>query len=80
MIRATLLALAFAGAATAQDWSTFNGDLMAQKFSPLTEITPENVSQLAVAWEMHTGDVSDGVSRPTRMHGPAGQVPPPTVW
>ena len=30
---------------------------------------------------MHTGDVSDGVHRPTRMHG-AGRTatPPPTVW
>ena len=88
MTRAALLALALAlalalglaGAAQAQDWPTFNGDLRAQKFSPLTQITPENVGQLRPAWSIHTGDVSDGVSRPTRMHGPAGQVPPPTVW
>ena len=75
-----LLALALPAAAQDGTWQTFNGDLAAQKFSPLTEITPENVADLAVAWQMHTGDVSDGVHRPSRMHGPAGSTPPPTVW
>ncbi len=41
-------------------WSTFNGDLKAQKFSPADQITPQNVANLAKAWEVHTGDVSDG--------------------
>ena len=41
-------------------WSPFNGDLMAQKYSPLDQITAENVSQLEVAWRINTGDVSDG--------------------
>lgn len=77
---AAVIAVAISGsAAQAQTWPTFNGDLMAQKFSPLTEITPENVGDLTVAWQVHTGDVSDGVHRPTRMHGD-GPVPPATVW
>ncbi|WP_309085627.1 pyrroloquinoline quinone-dependent dehydrogenase [Chelativorans sp.] len=48
--------------ANAQDstWSTFNGDLKAQKYSPADQITPQNVGQLQKAWEVHTGDVSDG--------------------
>ncbi len=47
-------------------WSTFNGDLMARKYSPATQITPENVKGLVVAWERHTGDVSDGTGgKPT---------------
>lgn len=50
-------------------WSTFNGDLRAQKYSPLIQITPDNVKQLTVAWTAHTGDVSDGL----------GKLPP-TVW
>src|SRR5689334_15388355 len=41
-------------------WDTFNGDLKAQKYSYETQITPENVSKLVKAWEVHTGDVSDG--------------------
>lgn len=50
-------------------WSTFNGDLKAQKYSPLTQITPQNVKDLKMAWEAHTGDMSDG----------SGAIPP-SVW
>src|SRR5260221_10924227 len=50
-------------------WSTFNGDLQAQKYSPLTQITPENVGKLKVAWKVHTGDVSAGTGKT-----------PATVW
>lgn len=73
-------------AAFAQEgtWSTFNGDLAAQKYSPLAQITPENVSGLKKAWETHTGDVSTGAPDAGGFHirpdGPAVQVPPPTVW
>lgn len=62
-----ILAAAFlitaAPAALAQEagtWSTFHGNLAAQKFSPATQITPENVGRLEKAWEVHTGDLSDG--------------------
>ncbi|HJU22074.1 MAG TPA: pyrroloquinoline quinone-dependent dehydrogenase [Casimicrobiaceae bacterium] len=41
-------------------WYTFNGDLMDQKFARLAQITPQNVDELQKAWEVHTGDVSDG--------------------
>ena len=41
-------------------WYTFNGDLMDRKFSDAGQITPQNVSHLTKAWEMHTGDVSTG--------------------
>jgi quinoprotein glucose dehydrogenase len=43
-----------------QTWYTFNGDLKAQKYSTQTQITPDNVDKLKVAWQMHTGDVSKG--------------------
>ncbi len=54
--------IVFAGSAAvqAQDWYTFNGDLAAQKYSTATQITPDNVGKLMKAWEVHTGDVSDG--------------------
>ncbi|RLQ89606.1 pyrroloquinoline quinone-dependent dehydrogenase [Notoacmeibacter ruber] len=51
------------------DWTTFNGDLAAQKYSPADQITPENVDQLEKVWEIHTGDVSGG----------SGDLPA-TVW
>ncbi len=53
-------AIAVPGAAHAQNWYTFNGDLAAQKYSTGTQITPANVGKLTKAWEVHTGDVSDG--------------------
>ena len=43
-------------------WQHFNGDLKAQKFSSLTQITPANVKNLKVAWRTHTGDVSSGTT------------------
>lgn len=55
--------------AESNTWQTFNGDLKAQKYSPLTQITPRNVHNLSVAWKIHTGDVSNG----------KGKLPP-TVW
>jgi len=44
----------------AQDWYTFNGQLDAEKYATSTAITPQNVGSLTKAWELHTGDVSDG--------------------
>ena len=51
------------------DWTGFHGQLSAAKYSPLTQITPENVGDLELAWRVHTGDVSDG----------SGDLPA-TVW
>ncbi|QSW37272.1 pyrroloquinoline quinone-dependent dehydrogenase [Leclercia pneumoniae] len=41
-------------------WDSFHGQLNAQKYSPLKQITAENVGKLTKVWEFHTGDVSDG--------------------
>jgi quinoprotein glucose dehydrogenase len=41
-------------------WPTFNGNLEAQKYSPAAQITPGNVGRLAIAWQIHTGDLSHG--------------------
>ena len=54
------IAIAGSAAAQAQDWYTFNGDLAAQKYATAAQITPANVNKLTKAWEVHTGDVSDG--------------------
>ncbi|WP_220710130.1 pyrroloquinoline quinone-dependent dehydrogenase [Enterobacter cancerogenus] len=50
-------------------WDSFHGQLNAQKYSPLKQITAENVNKLTKVWEFHTGDVSDG----------KGETPA-TVW
>lgn len=87
-IPALLSLVLTASGALAQEgaWDTFNGDLKAQKYSPLTQITPENVGNLDVAWRTHTGDVSAGGAPPMGMHmrpDAQGKNPkelPPTVW
>ncbi|TQS73986.1 pyrroloquinoline quinone-dependent dehydrogenase [Rhodobacteraceae bacterium] len=50
-------------------WDSFHGQLNAQKYSPLTQITADNVGDLEKVWDIYTGDVSDG----------SGDVPA-TVW
>ena len=46
--------------APASSWSAYGGDEGGQRHSPLTEISRDNVNRLAIAWEYHTGDLSDG--------------------
>ena len=56
-------------APTQATWDSFHGQLNAQKYSPLTQITAANVQHLEKVWEFHTDDMSDG----------SGKVPA-TVW
>jgi quinoprotein glucose dehydrogenase len=42
------------------EWPFYGHDAGGMRYSPLTQITPANVSKLKVAWVYHTGDVSDG--------------------
>jgi len=66
----TVSLLLAADGARSDDWYDFNGNSMAQKYSAATQITADNVKDLAVAWQLHTGDFS---------HGDAGQIPQ-TAW
>ena len=50
-------------------WDTFNGNLAATKFADANTLTPGSIAGLERAWEVRTGDVSDG----------SGDTPP-TVW
>lgn len=38
------------------DWIAYGRDAGGERFSPLTQITPENVASLEVAWTYRTGD------------------------
>jgi quinoprotein glucose dehydrogenase len=42
------------------DWPVYGHDAGGMRYSPLTDITRQNVERLAVAWTFHTGDTSDG--------------------
>ncbi|MDG6093551.1 membrane-bound PQQ-dependent dehydrogenase, glucose/quinate/shikimate family [Acetobacter sp. AN02] len=39
------------------DWRAYGRTQAGDRFSPLTQITSDNVSHLKVAWKIHTGDV-----------------------
>jgi len=49
-----------------QDWPAWGGDPGGGKWSPLTQITRDNVDSLEVAWTYRHGDISDGTGDATR--------------
>ena len=51
---------------TKNDWAYYGHDAGGTRYSPLTQINRENVTDLKVAWTFHTGDISDGSGRPKR--------------
>ncbi|WP_426441875.1 pyrroloquinoline quinone-dependent dehydrogenase [Bradyrhizobium genosp. P] len=52
-----LLALLLLCATPALAWDHWGGDSGGMRFSPLTQITPDNVGTLVRAWAFHTGDL-----------------------
>ncbi len=48
------------GLSNPERWLTHSGDYSAQRHSPLTQITPENVSRLVPAWTFQTGTLTRG--------------------
>jgi quinoprotein glucose dehydrogenase len=48
------------------EWPAWGGDAGGLKWSPLTQITRDNVDDLEVAWTYRHGDVSDGTQGVTR--------------
>ncbi len=47
-------------------WGFYGGDPGGARYSPLAQITRENVGRLRVAWTYRTGDVSDGSQHANR--------------
>ena len=43
------------GLITGADWPAYAGTGAAQRYSPLTQINPDNVGRLQKVWEVHTG-------------------------
>lgn len=54
---------------TSTSWSSIGGDPGSAHYSGLAQITPQNVSRLAVAWSIRTGDASHD----TGMKAPPGE-------
>ncbi|MGH8140693.1 MAG: pyrroloquinoline quinone-dependent dehydrogenase [Steroidobacteraceae bacterium] len=54
----------FASASSvAGEWPNYGNDAGGLRFSLLTQVSRENVSELKTAWVFHTGDISDGNGR-----------------
>ncbi|WP_035267245.1 membrane-bound PQQ-dependent dehydrogenase, glucose/quinate/shikimate family [Ahrensia sp. 13_GOM-1096m] len=49
----------FVALKSGEDWPAYGGTHMATRYSPLTEITPENVENLQKIWEFRTGDLPE---------------------
>jgi quinoprotein glucose dehydrogenase len=58
------------------DWPSYGRGKDALAWSPLVQITPANVGALAVAWEHHSGDVSDGTGDTSRTSFQARAIVP----
>ena len=54
------LAAAEAPRGAAGNWAFYGGDAGGSRYSQLDQINKANVAELKPAWELHTGDVSDG--------------------
>ena len=64
MKRALLLVLVASvshSAEVREGWSAYGGDPGGSRYSSLTQITAKNVSDLKVAWTVHTGELGQGV-------------------
>src|SRR5512132_1796300 len=56
----TIASLAAVQASGPNDWPGFGNDAGGTKFSPLTQITPANVTGLQVAWTYDSGEKGGG--------------------
>ena len=45
------------GISVGRDWPAYGGSWASKRFSPLAQITPDNVSKLERVWTYHTGDL-----------------------
>ena len=60
LVYSALLVLLVVPLHSQNDWPSYGSDPGHMKYSPLTQITPQNVSTLAVAWTYHTGNKGVG--------------------
>jgi quinoprotein glucose dehydrogenase len=48
------------------EWTAYGHDALGSRFSPLTQITRDNVGQLTVAWTYRTGEIAVKTHQPTK--------------
>src|ERR1700743_2354875 len=62
-------------AAPAGNWPSFGRDVGSQRYSPLTQITPSNVSDLQVAWTYHMNPAHE-TAKSVMGRAPASETTP----
>jgi alcohol dehydrogenase (cytochrome c) len=61
-------------------WPTYHGDYTGQRHSSLTQITPENVNQLSVAWAWESGLGGSIKATPILVDGVLYITAPDNIW
>jgi alcohol dehydrogenase (cytochrome c) len=64
----------------ADSWPTYHGDYSGRRHSALTQITPENVRQLTLAWAFETGQSGDVKATPILVNGVMYLAMPDSAW
>ena len=54
-----------AGLQDGSKWLTYSGNYFGHRYSPLKQITPENVAQLKSQWTFQTGSIGKFQSTPS---------------
>jgi alcohol dehydrogenase (cytochrome c) len=62
------------------EWPTYHGDFSGQRHSKLTQITPDNVRQLTLAWAFQTGQTQQIKSTPILVNGIIYITAPDNIW
>jgi len=62
-----LLSSVALGAQSPGEWTAYGRDALGSRFSPLTQITRDNVARLEVAWTYRTGEVDANTRRPAKL-------------
>ena len=64
----------------ADSWPTYHGDYSGQRHSRLTQITPDNVRQLTLAWAFQTGQTQSIKATPILVNGVIYVTTPDNLW
>ncbi len=64
----------------ADSWPTYHGDYSGRRHSALTQITPQNVNNLSLAWAFQTGQPAEIKSSPLLVDGILYFTVPDNVW
>jgi len=64
----------------ADTWPTYHGDYTGQRHSRLSQITPDNVHQLTVAWTFQTGSAAAIKATPILVDGIMYLTMPDNIW